>query len=119
MQMSDVMGRPVADADGARVGKVADVRLVQDGPFVEGFGNGLRVDALVVGRGGVASRLGYVRGGVRGPWLLKVLAAALEGRAFLVPWADLEATDDGFVTTGRRADLQRLGPAYRDPASRR
>ena len=68
MQISDVMGRRVADADGARVGKVADVRLVQDGPFVEGFGNTLRVDALVVGRGGVASRLGYVRGGVRGPW---------------------------------------------------
>ena len=116
MQISDVMGRRVADADGARVGKVADVRLLQDGPFVEGFGNTLRVDALVVGRGGVASRLGYVRGGVRGPWLLKVVAAALEGRAFLVPWTDLQDTDDGFTTSRRRADLQRLRDAYRGPA---
>jgi hypothetical protein len=118
MQMSDVMGRQVADVEGARVGKVADVRLVQDGPFVEGFGNMLRVDALVVGRGGVATRLGYVRGGVRGPWLLKALAAALEGRAYLVSWTDLELTDDGFTTTRRRAELERLRHAYRRPATR-
>ena len=118
MQMSDVMGQLVADADGARVGRVADVRLVQDGPFVEGFGNTLRVDALVVGRGGVASRLGYVRGGVRGPWLLKLLAGALEGRAYLVPWTDVQATDDGYATTRRRAELQRLRDAYGGPASR-
>ena len=118
MQISDVMGRRVADADGERVGKVTDVRLVQDGPFVEGFGNTLRVDALVVGRGGVASRLGYVRGGVRGPWLLKVLATALEGRAFLVPWEDLQDTDAGFTTTRRRAELPRLRDAYREGAAR-
>ena len=73
VRMSDVMGRPVVDAAGTGVGQVSDVRLVQDGPYIEGFGNALRLDAVVVGRGGVASRLGYVRGGVRGPWPLRVL----------------------------------------------
>jgi hypothetical protein len=113
MQMSEVLGVAVVDAGGTRLGQVTDVRLVQDGPYIEGFGQGLRVDALVVGRGGIASRLGYVRGGVRGPWLLRMLAAALEGRAFLVPWADIERTDAGFVTRMRRAEVPRLRDAYR------
>ncbi len=112
MQMSDVMGRPVVDAAGTGVGQVSDVRLVQDGPYIEGFGNALRLDAVVVGRGGVASRLGYVRGGVRGPWPLRVLAAALERRAYLISWTDLHETDTGFATNHRRADLSRLGDAY-------
>jgi hypothetical protein len=107
------MGVPVVDAGGSRLGKVTDIRLVQDGPYIEGFGNALRVDAVVVGRGGIASRLGYVRGGVRGPWLLRVLATALEGRAFLIPWTDLARTDAGFSATRRQADLQRLRDAYR------
>jgi sporulation protein YlmC with PRC-barrel domain len=118
MQMSEVLGRPVVDAAGTRIGQVTDVRLVQDGPFIDGFGLALRVDALVVGRGGVASRLGYVRGGVRGPWLLRVMAAALEGRAFLVPWSDVTADDAGFTVNRTRAQLQRLADAYGDPSAR-
>ncbi len=118
MQMSDVMGRPVVDAAGTSVGQVSDVRLVQDGPFIEGFGNALRLDAVVVGRGGVASRLGYVRGDVRGPWLLRVLAASLERRAYLIAWSDLQETDTGFTTSQRRADLPRLGDTYRGSPAR-
>ena len=112
MQMSDVMGRPVVDPSGKGVGKVSDVRLVQDGPYIEGFGNSLRLDAVVVGRAGIASRLGYVRGGVRGPWLLRLLAAAIERRAYLISWTDLHETDTGFTTSHSRADLPRLGDAY-------
>jgi len=113
MQMSDVLGVEVVDAGGSRLGQVTDVRFVQDGPYIEGFGQALRVDALVVGRGGIASRLGYVRGGVRGPWLLRTLAAGLEGRAFLVPWLDVERTDAGFTARRTRAEIQRLREAYR------
>jgi len=112
MQMSEVLGMPVVDAGGIRLGKVTDIRLVQDGPYLEGFGNALRVDAVVVGRGGIASRLGYVRGGVRGPGLLRVVAIVLEGRAFLVPWTEIRRTDAGFTATRRQADLQRLRDAY-------
>jgi hypothetical protein len=47
-----------------------------------------------------------------------VLAGALEGRAYLVPWTDVQPTDDGFTTTGRRAELPRLRDAYGGPAAR-
>jgi hypothetical protein len=114
MQMSDVLGTKLVDGDGVVVGIVSDVRLVQDGPFIEGFGSALRVDALVIGRGGVGARLGYVRGGVRGPWALRVLASRLEGRARLVRWTDVERVDDLYRTRLRRAELPRLGAVYRE-----
>jgi hypothetical protein len=113
MQMSDVLGSELVDRDGVVVGVVSDVRLVQDGPFIEGFGSALRVDALVVGRGGVGARLGYVRGGVRGPWLLRALASRLEDRARLVRWADVERVDGRYRTGRRRAELPRLAAVYR------
>jgi hypothetical protein len=113
VQMSEVMGTRVSDADGVSLGQVTDIKLVQDGPYVEGFGNALRVDALVVGRGGIGSRLGYVRGGVRGPWLLAKLATTLEGRAHLIQWSDLDRTASGdFTARRRRADLPRLRDLY-------
>jgi hypothetical protein len=112
--MSDVLGAKLVDGDGVVVGVVSDVRLVQDGPFIEGFGSALRVDALVIGRGGVGVRLGYVRGGVRGPWPLRVLASRLEGRARLVRWTDVERIDDGYRTRLSRAELPRLDAVYRD-----
>ena len=112
MLMSDVLGKSVLDGDGRKLGEVTDVRLVQDGPYIEGFGQALRVDALVVGRGGIAERLGYVRGGVRGPWALRVLASAMEGRAWLIPWTDLLMTEAGFAVARPLAHLVRLRDAY-------
>jgi hypothetical protein len=55
---------------------------------------------------------------VRGPWLLRVMVAALEGRAYLVAWTDVEQTDGGFTVDRPRAELQRLAAAYREPAPR-
>jgi hypothetical protein len=110
--ISDVMGVEAVDADGRRLGKVTDVRLVQDGPWIEGFGNALRVDSLVIGRGGIASRLGYVRGGVRGPWLLRVVASALEGEAWHVPWTDISVRDGGLTVRRGRTELDRLRDVF-------
>jgi hypothetical protein len=112
MLMSDLIGAYVVDADGQRLGKVTDVRLVQDGPYIEGFGNALRVDGLVVGRAGIADRLGYVRGGVRGPWLLRRLASALEGKAWLVPWTEVTAGEAGLAVGQARQALQRVRDVY-------
>ena len=112
MLMSDVLGKSVLDGDGRKLGEVTDVRLVQDGPYIEGFGQALRVDAVVVGRGGIAGRLGYVRGGVRGPWALRVLASAMEGRAWLIPWTDVVTTEAGFSVARPPAHLVRLRDAY-------
>ena len=102
MLISDLMGTRVVDADDVEVGKVFDVRLVQDGPYQEGFGNALRVDALVIGARSLPERLGYIRGGVRGPAVIRHLASALEGRSFMVAWSDVEV-GDGIISVRRPA----------------
>ena len=94
MRISDLLDRRVVDVAGADVGKVHDVRLVQDGPLLAGGLAALRVDALVVGGGTLSVRLGYHRHGVRGPAPLRVLFAALERRAVVVPWGEVVLTED-------------------------
>jgi hypothetical protein len=110
--ISDLIGAAVVDADGKRLGKVTDVRLVQDGPYIEGFGNALRVDSLVIGRDGIANRLGYARGGVHGPWLVRRLASAVEGKAWLVPWTDCRVREPGLTVGKGRVELQRVRDVY-------
>jgi len=72
MRLSDLLGSPVHDEGGTSLGKLVDLRVVRDAD------GGLRVEALLVGRGGVAERLGYVRHQVRGPWLLAAVARRVE-----------------------------------------
>src|SRR5215203_3429751 len=71
-RISDVLDCDVVDADGRRVGRIRDVRLVMDGP-VDGALARLRLDAVIVGGNALAGRLGYLRGGVQGPSLLKAV----------------------------------------------
>jgi hypothetical protein len=92
--LSELLRSEVVDSAGQALGSVDDVRLVQDGPILPGFGAALRVDGLVVGAGSLAVRLGYHRHGVRGPALLKAIFARLERRAHFVPW-ELVADWDG------------------------
>ncbi|MEY2398007.1 MAG: hypothetical protein QOJ00_1181 [Actinomycetota bacterium] len=86
MRLSDLTRVAVYDVGGKRIGRLNDVRLVQDGPYVEGFGAGLRVAGFVAGSGRMGERLGFNRGGVDGPWLLKVFFLRLERRGRFVPW---------------------------------
>src|SRR5215207_5668426 len=111
MLLSDLLRALVHDADGRDIGSVDDVLLVQDGPYVEGFGNGLRVDGVVVGRAGLGVRLGYHRKPVNGPWLLRRMFTAIERRARYVPWDIVTAWEGDVVTTSARAaDLGPPGP---------
>jgi hypothetical protein len=95
MRLSELLDRPVVDADGRRLGKVRDVRLVQDGPVIGGTQAAMRVDAVVVSRGWRGVRLGYLRGEVRGPWLLRTIFGGLERAAHVIPLRDLAWDDDG------------------------
>jgi hypothetical protein len=79
MRISDLLDCEVVDVDGVSFGKVRDVRLIMDGPL-RGTLAQLRVDAVIVGGDAVAGRLGYIRGGVRGPALLKIIMGRLERR---------------------------------------
>jgi hypothetical protein len=111
--LSELLRSEVLDSNGRTLGQVDDVRLVQDGPVIPGFGAGLRVDGLVVGAGGLAVRLGYHRHRVRGPALLKALFATLERRARFVPW-ELVAEWDGSTVRLHRsfADIPTVHEAY-------
>jgi PRC-barrel domain len=89
MNLSDLLASEVVDDNGSRLGTVEDVRVVQDGPLLLPFGAAFRIDALVVGRHTIAIRLGYERGGIRGPWLLRGIFRSLERRAHVIEWADV------------------------------
>ena len=55
MRLTDLLGAEVVDRCGQRAGRVHDVHLVQDGPLVGGFGAGLRLGRLIVGRRAVGA----------------------------------------------------------------
>lgn len=97
MRASDLLGADVVTASGERAGTVKDIRIVQDGPFVEGFGHALRIDGILTGGGALAVRLGFQRGGVTGPWPLTALFRRRERRARLYCWRDVEAVEDGII----------------------
>jgi hypothetical protein len=107
--MGELLRSQVIDAEGCRVGRVHDLRLVRDGPVLGAFGPALRLDGLVVGRGSLAIRLGYHRAEVTGPFLLGRVFRALEGRARYVPWARVAGHDGGTITLScRLEDLPRI-----------
>lgn len=95
MRLSELLDRAVVTADGRPLGKVRDVRLVQDGPLLAGGTQAaLRVDAVIVSRGWRGVRLGYLRGEVRGPWLLRAIFGRLERKARAIPLRDLQWDDE-------------------------
>jgi sporulation protein YlmC with PRC-barrel domain len=97
MRLSEVLACRVIDASGEEIGSVNDVRLVQDGAYVEGFGAGLRVEGFVTGSGRLGERLGYHRGGVEGPWILRTFFARQERRGRYVPWSKVDAVEGDVI----------------------
>jgi hypothetical protein len=94
MRISDLLASDVHQADGTRVGRVREVRVVQDGPVVSGLQATFRVDAVIVGRGGLGVRLGYHGEHVRGPWLLNVLFARTKRRLRVISMSDVARWDE-------------------------
>ncbi|MCU1601639.1 MAG: hypothetical protein JWO22_2348 [Frankiales bacterium] len=104
MRGADLLGLPVVGPGGEDLGRVLDVRLVQDGPILGAFA-ALRIEGLVVGRRALAARLGYDRYDAQGPWLVAAGVARLTRGTRYLPWADLQLTD-GEV----RSQVADLGP---------
>ena len=103
MNLSDLLGASVFDRDGVDLGRVRDVRLVQDGPVQGTFGAGLRLQGLIVGPVAVSSRLGYGRLGVDRPWLVAAVAHRLNRDSRYVAWADVVRLGDRRIEVDRRA----------------
>jgi len=103
MRLADLIGATLVDLAGVEIGTVGDVWMTQDGPPIGPFGAALRVDTLVVGHFGLASRAGYERSGVDGP---APIARYLRRRAAHRPvarWADIASIEQGRIRL-RRAE---------------
>ena len=112
MRLTDLLGAEVIDQEGRSAGRVHDVRLVQDGPPVGGFGASLRVAGLIVGARGIGARLGYQRRHVKGPWLVRVLAGWLFHDGRYVEWGRVRAIEPNrILISGTVEDLPRPGPS--------
>ncbi len=98
MRLGEIISSRVVASDGTVLGKVADVRLVQDGPLLQSFDAAFRLDALVVGRRAIGIRLGYGRREMRGPWLLQVLLSKMARGAHVVSVDDVESIEIGTIT---------------------
>jgi sporulation protein YlmC with PRC-barrel domain len=93
MKLSDILGETVMGPRGRELGRVLDVRLVQDGPLLGSFGAMFRIDSLVVGRHTFGARLGYDRGDVRGPAALRWAFRAWHRDTRSVHWSDVRAVE--------------------------
>jgi sporulation protein YlmC with PRC-barrel domain len=104
MRLTDLLGAEVVDQAGGSAGRVHDVRLVQDGPVLGGFGAALRLDGLIVGRRAVGARLGYERSEMRGPLLVKLVAGWLRHDGRYVPWDRVRAVEPHRIHISGSAD---------------
>lgn len=107
MRLNDLLGRRVIDSTGAKVGGVADVRLVQDGPLLASMQRALRIDGLIVVEHRATRLFGYERH--VGPALLRWLVHRRLGEVWYLPWSEVTELTNGVVTTTTsRADLKPL-----------
>jgi PRC-barrel domain len=93
MKASDLIGRPVVDSTGRRVGVVTELRCVQDGPL-RGAMAAPRVHQVIVSSRRVGFRLGYHRQEQQGPWLIRLVVGWLHRNLTVVPWESIQLTDD-------------------------
>jgi hypothetical protein len=104
MRLTDLLDSEVVDRSSRTIGRVHDVRLVQDGPPVGGVGASFRIEGLVVGTRKFGARLGFARANVRGPWILNLLFQRLHADERLLPWTAVRAVTEGRVLMTVGAD---------------
>jgi sporulation protein YlmC with PRC-barrel domain len=85
MILSDILGRPVVDSNGAHVGTVLDLRFVVDGAPGRLLSEA-RLDGLVVSPTGRHSYLGYERSNVNAPAIINGIVRWLHRGTFYVRW---------------------------------
>ncbi|MBT2515787.1 PRC-barrel domain-containing protein [Arthrobacter sp. ISL-30] len=96
MILSNLLGSEVRDAEGRKVGHIADVRFVLDGPPGQLLA-AARLHGLIVSPHSAASFLGYERYNVTQPWPLAQLLRWRHRGSFLVLWEDVARMDSGIV----------------------
>jgi hypothetical protein len=104
MRLVEIIGCRVVDADGQDTGEVHDVRVVADGPPDANGRSAYRLDALIVGAGGMAHKLGYSDHAMAGPWPLTSYFGRQIRRSLVVPWSDVAALDRPTIRIRARRD---------------
>jgi hypothetical protein len=109
MRLSELLGAEVTDETGRALGRVHDVRLVQDGPRSGSGDATFRVLGFLVGKARVGRRFGYHRAPPPGPWFLRVLFG--RSTILFLPWERVAGVDRrGVVARGRAGDLEVAAP---------
>lgn len=113
MILGDLLGTPVHDAYGTRLGRVADARFVVDGNPGQLMAEA-RLLGLVVSPHSASSFLGYERTGLTQPWPLAGILRWRHRGSFLVMWADIARISVGSVQlrdefTAYKPDLDTAG----------
>jgi sporulation protein YlmC with PRC-barrel domain len=104
VRVSDLMGAEVLDVRGAELGRVYDVRLIQDGLVLGPFGASLRLRSLLIGITAIGARLGFERSDVRGPWPLHAAFSALHGRIRPATWDEIASIEEDRIRLRIDAD---------------
>jgi sporulation protein YlmC with PRC-barrel domain len=95
MRLSELLDSDVVTESDEHLGHVRDVRLVRDGPSLDGFGRAYRVHELLVGTGSLGARLGLDHGHMSSPWILRVLFGRRRPRR--IPWSRVISIGEGRV----------------------
>jgi sporulation protein YlmC with PRC-barrel domain len=88
MILTDLLDKPVLEADGDAVGYVIDVRFALDGPPDQLLA-AARLHGLLVSPRTRTPFLGYERSDVTSPWPLAQLMRRWHRGTFLVRWEDV------------------------------
>lgn len=97
LRLGTLTGMPVVDAEGERLGRVIDARVQPNGEDLE-------VVALLVGRGGPGSYLGYERHEEQGPLLVGSLIRWWHRGTRLIDLSDVDISWATSRATVRRTD---------------
>jgi hypothetical protein len=96
MRLRDLLGSELVVVGGGSLGRIRDVRLVQDGPLLGSFGAALRIGGLLAGPASVGVRFGYTRGHMDAPALIAAVLRA-RGPLLFTPWDDVIAITENVV----------------------
>jgi len=107
MILSDLLGSEAVDADGAKLGRVIDIRLEISGAPAQLLA-ATEVTGLLVSPRSRFSTWGYERRAETGPFLIALVQRWLHRGTFLADWADVARVDEGRVVL--RSGFERFDP---------
>ena len=105
-RLSRMFGRRVRDTDGRPIGRVHEVQLRRMEASEPSTAPAFKIEALIVGAGGLALRLGFTSTPARAPWPFGARARAAVREARVVPWESVRQSGEELHTTLALSELE-------------